>query len=119
MSLNGVWALEIAGIYGWERVSTAFLEDGRYLGGGPSHFSQGYYVVNGKKIKFKLFMTQHGEKRTFFGEKGHNFHTEITAKRKGNMINGKARLKDSKSNVPEYPIRLIWQTDILAVKKKI
>ncbi len=39
MSLNGVWSLEIAGIYGWERVSTVFLEDGRYLGGGATHFS--------------------------------------------------------------------------------
>ena len=31
MSLDGIWVFEVAGIYGWERVSTVFLEKGRYL----------------------------------------------------------------------------------------
>jgi len=35
MSIDGVWALEVADIYGWDRKSTVFLEKGRYLGGGP------------------------------------------------------------------------------------
>jgi hypothetical protein len=39
MSLNGVWVLEVAGAFGWERVSTVFLEKGRYLGGGAIFFS--------------------------------------------------------------------------------
>ena len=118
MSLNGVWSLEIAGMYGWERVSTVFLEDGRYLGGGATHFSQGRYTVNRKKIKIKIHMIQHGlQKRTVFGEKRSDLYTEITAKREGNTIQGKARLKDAKSAAPKYTIRLVRQTDLIPIKE--
>lgn len=117
MSLNGVWSLEIAGIYGWERISTVFLEDGRYLGGGASHFSQGRYSVKGKKIKFKLHMIQHGDKRTVFGAKKLNVFTDIKAKRKGNVIRGKAKLKDSRSNIPEYTVKLVRKADLIPVKE--
>ena len=73
MSLDGIWVFEIAGIYGWERISTAFLEKGRYLGGGAIMFSRGTYVLDGKQIKFMLDVTQHGDKRTVFGEKRKHF----------------------------------------------
>ena len=63
MSLDGIWAFEIAGIYGWERVSTVYLEKGRYLGGGAFIYSKGSYVTKGKKIKINLQVTQHGEMR--------------------------------------------------------
>lgn len=114
-SLNGVWVLEIAGIYGWERIATVFLENGRYLGGGAFHYTQGSYVLDGKKVKFKLHLTQHGEKRTIFGEKSHHIYTEMIAKCKTNKIQGKARLKSAKSTAAEYPFQLLRQTDIVPV----
>jgi hypothetical protein len=50
MSLDGVWVLEVAGVYGWERVSSVFLEKGRYLGGGAFFLSQGSYVGKGDNL---------------------------------------------------------------------
>ncbi len=118
MSLNGVWSLEIAGIYGWERVSTVFLEDGRYLGGGATHFSQGRYTVDKKKIKISIHMIQHGlQKRMVFGKRRSNLYTEISGKRDGNTIQGKARLKNAKSDAPKYTIRMVRQMDLLPIKE--
>ena len=119
MSLDGIWIFEVAGIHGWERVSTVFLEKGRYLGGGALMFSQGNYVTDGKKIKFKLQVTQHGKAVAVFGEKRKQFHTELTAKRKGNKIEGKVRLKGARSTAAEYPFRLLRLADIPALPKKV
>ena len=69
MSIDGIWVCEVAGIFGWERVSTVYLEKGRYLGGGADIFSHGTYVTDGKRVKFKLSVTQHGNKISIFGEK--------------------------------------------------
>ena len=119
MSLDGVWVFEVAGIHGWERVSTAFLEKGRYLGGGAMMFSQGNYVIDGKKVKIKLQVTQHGKAIAVFGEKRKRFHTEMIAKLKGNKIEGKVRLKGARSTAAEYPFRLLRLADIPAVPKKV
>ena len=112
MAFDGIWAFEIAGIYGWERVSTVYLEKGRYLGGGAFMYSKGTYVTDGKKIKINLKVTQHGEIRAVFGEKRERFETEMTAKRDGNRIQGKARLIGAKSTVAQYPFRLLKLDDI-------
>lgn len=117
MSLDGIWVFEVAGIYGWERVSTVFLEKGRYLGGGAVIFSQGTYVVDGNKIKIELKVTQHGEKQAIFGEKRKHFSTEATAKRDGDKIEGKVRLKGGKSSAAEYPFRLLRLADLPACPK--
>ena len=117
MSLDGIWVLEIAGIYGWERISTVFLEKGRYLSGSASMFSQGTYVSNGNKVKMKLQVTQHGKKRSIFGEKRKHVSVVLTAKHDGKKIIGKISLKGAKSTAPEYqyPFRLVRQTDIPAL----
>jgi len=117
MSLDGIWAFEIAGIYGWERISTVYLEKGRYLGGGAFLYSKGNYVIDGKKIKFNLQVTQHGDMRAIFGEKRERFATEMTAKRDGDKIEGKARLKGAHSTVAQYPFRLLKLDDLPAIPK--
>ena len=115
MSLDGIWVFEVAGIYGWERISTAFMEKGRYLSGSASLFSQGTYVSNGNKVKIKLQVTQHGKKRAIFGEKSKHVSVVLTAKHDGKMIVGKVTLKGAKSTATEYPFRLLRQTDIPAL----
>ena len=117
MSLDGIWSVEIGGIYGWERTSTAFFEKGRYLGGGPVMFSQGTYVVDGKKVKIKMKITQHGEKRIAFGEKRKQFSVVVTAKRNGNKIKGEAHRTGDKSNAFKYPVRFFKLADIPAFPK--
>ncbi|MCU7940574.1 MAG: hypothetical protein KZQ64_11170 [gamma proteobacterium symbiont of Bathyaustriella thionipta] len=118
MSVDGTWVFEVAGIYGWERVSTVFMEKGRYLGGGAVIFSHGTYEIKGKKIKIKLNVTQHGKKQTIFGDKQKHFSSELTGKLHGDRIEGKARLEGSKSTVATYPFRLIRLAGIPALPKK-
>ena len=45
MSVEGVWKIEMLGPYGWEAVSTAFVENGRYLGASQDHYTIGHYEV--------------------------------------------------------------------------
>lgn len=112
MNLDGIWVFEISGLYGWERVSTVFLEKGRYVGGGAIMYSRGTYEVDGKKVKIKLDVTQHGEKQTVFGEKRKHFSTIMKARLDGNTIQGKARLKGARSTAAQYHFRLIRLDDI-------
>ena len=67
MSFEGVWKVEMLGPYGWENLSTAFLEDGRMLGASANHYSIGRYEANGDTINVSTRITQYGEKRTVFG----------------------------------------------------
>ena len=43
--INGIYKVEMLGPYGWERFSTAFIEDGQYRGASAEHFSLGTYRV--------------------------------------------------------------------------
>lgn len=43
MSVNGIWKVEMLGPYGWESVSTAFLEDGKYRAASEDHYTVGNY----------------------------------------------------------------------------
>ena len=61
MSVDGIWKVEILGPYGWEPVSTAFLEDGRYLSASQDHYSIGHYEVDGNNIKVMAMTHPHGE----------------------------------------------------------
>ena len=51
MSVEGIWKVEMLGPYGWENVSTAFLEDGRYLAASQDHYVTGSYEVNGNRVR--------------------------------------------------------------------
>lgn len=118
MSLNGVWVLEVAGAFGWERVSTVFLEKGRYLGGGAIFFSQGSYVKKGDKVKISLQVTRHGKEQTVFGKKSKFFSAVIKANVDKNGITGHVQIKDAHSSVAKYPVRLLRQTDLISLTDK-
>ena len=118
MSLNGVWVLEVASAYGWERVSTVFLEKGRYLGGGEKFFSQGSYVKKGDEVKISLQVTRHGNAKTVFGEKSKFFSAVIKANVGKNEITGHVQLKDAHSSVAKYPVRFLRQTDLISLTDK-
>ena len=114
MSLNGVWVLEVASVYGWERISTAFLENGRYLGGNANFFSQGSYSSKGKNVDISLNITRHSGNLTVFGEKQEQFSVEFSGKKKkNNMIKGHIRLKNAHSSVASYPTRFVRLADIV------
>jgi hypothetical protein len=55
------------GPYGWETVSTAILENGRFFGASAEHYSIGRYEEDGDTIIVFTRLTQHGRSRTIFG----------------------------------------------------
>ena len=95
MSLNGVWKLEMLGPYGWEAVSTGFMENGTYRGGARNHYSLGEYTVSGDKISLAVRYVTHGKARTMFGKKAKSLDLEIEGDIKDNQIYGRAREKGS------------------------
>jgi hypothetical protein len=68
MHVDGVWKVEMLGPYGWENVSTAFLEKGHYRGASADHHSIGSYDQDGEEIRVQARLVQHGSIRTIFGE---------------------------------------------------
>lgn len=114
MSVDGIWAFEVAGAFGWDRISTVFLEKGRYLGGSSAIYSTGTYTIEGKKVTMKLDITQHGKKIAMYGEKHHHFSTLISAKikKKGKIMEGVVSLEGAKSTAARYHVRWLKQEKI-------
>ena len=117
MSLDGIWVFEVAGVYGWEQISTAFMEKGRFLSGSASGFSQGTYVSDGNKVKIKLQVTQRGKNRTIFGEKRKHFSIVMKATSDGNKVEGKISQKGAKSTAAQHSFRLLRKADLPALPK--
>jgi hypothetical protein len=61
VKVDGIWKVEILGPYGWEAVSTSFLENGRYLGASQDHYTIGQYEVSGDSIRVEAVMYPHSE----------------------------------------------------------
>ena len=67
MSLDGIWGIEILGLFGWETTGILVFENGRIIGGGNHHYSTGRYEMDGERIKLETRVTYHGSPRTLFG----------------------------------------------------
>ena len=91
MSINGIWNVEMLGPYGWEAVSTAFLEDGVYRSASENHYSVGSYEVTGDRFEMSSNVVQHGETRTVFGKKEKHMKLSLEGKVDGDVISGQAR----------------------------
>jgi hypothetical protein len=68
--IEGIYKVEMLGPYGWERFSTAFIQDGHYRGASAEHFSIGSYRVEGDNFDMVGNVTQYSENRSIFGKKG-------------------------------------------------
>ena len=69
MSCEGIWEVEMRGPYGWERIVTAFMRNGEYLGASANHYSVGSYKQDGDDLEISVHITQYGDLRTVFGRK--------------------------------------------------
>jgi len=96
MSVDGVWKVEMLGPFGWEPISTAFLESGTYRTASKDHFSQGTYTENGDHLSIKAVMTVYGEIRPLFGRHDSRFVLSIEADVSGDQAVGKATDHDGK-----------------------
>lgn len=80
MSIEGVWKLEMTGLYGWEHIATAFMQGGRYISASAHHYTIGSYQVDDDAFTAQTEVTQHGDMRTLFGSKKKHLKTSLTGK---------------------------------------
>ena len=69
MTCDGVWSVEMQGLYGWERIATAFMKNGEYYAASANHYSVGSYRRDGDDLKISTVVKQYGEVRPVFGKK--------------------------------------------------
>ena len=94
MSCEGVWSVKMQGPYGWERIGTAFMKNGKYWGASADYHSIGKYKEDGSKVKISATLTQHGAVRTIFGRKtGNTLKITTNGKIKKHVISGRAKAK--------------------------
>jgi len=94
------------GPYGWEAVSTAFLEDGRYLAASQDHYATGQYELDGNQIHVKASMHSHGQVRTMFGANAPQVALSFGGEVNGDQITGQAEDKQAKYSVTFRATRL-------------
>lgn len=78
------------GPYGWEAVSTAFLQDGRYWSGGANQYAVGSYTQDGDKVISEATVAVHGEMKPFLGRNASRYHLRFDGELEGNIITGSA-----------------------------
>jgi hypothetical protein len=106
MSVEGIWKVEMLGPYGWENVSTAFLEDGRYLAASQDHYVTGSYEVNGNRVRVRATTQSHGEARTMFGSRSPSMDLNFDGEIDGGQIIGRAEDQKSKYSITFRATRL-------------
>ena len=82
MSVAGVWKVEVKGPYGWEKIGTAFLQNGRYLAASVDHYSIGSYEAEGDAFTADIQVNQYGKVRAAYGSKKRQMSHRVTAKMK-------------------------------------
>ena len=97
MNCDGVWSVEMEGLYGWERIATAFMKNGDYYAASANHYSVGSYERDGDDLKISTVVRQYGDVRPVFGKKSkEKMEVVINGRIKKNKISGTSNAKGSK-----------------------
>ena len=73
MNVDGIWYIDIFGLYGWESIGILILNDGFVIGGGDNHYTVGSYTESNDKISISMTMNYKEMMRTLFGETRNEF----------------------------------------------
>ena len=98
MSLDGIWGIEILGLFGWETTGILVLENGRIIGGGNHHYSIGEYRQEGDDLNLSVSVTYHGAPRTLFGATDRVLNIVATLKADEQSMQGLAHRVDRPDN---------------------
>ncbi len=90
MSEQGIWKVEMLGPYGWEPMSTAFMQGSVYRTGGTQHYSTGTYERDGDKLRVMATTVVHKGSRTLFGQTGPAHEMRFERDLKGDTVAGVA-----------------------------
>lgn len=92
-NVDGIYAVEILGPYGWEQFSTAFINDGKFRSASAEHFTSGTYAIDGEAFEMVGNLTQHVDTRTLFGQSDiKGLPIEFRGKVEAGVIDGEARV---------------------------
>ena len=94
MSLDGVWKIEMLGVYGWEAWATAFLEDGRYRAGSADHYATGSVDQHDDSVTVITEMVVYDPRRTMFGKKDSEYQVRFEGRYVNDTIDGHAKDAD-------------------------
>ena len=106
MSVEGIWKIEMLGPHGWEAMSTAFLEDGRYLSASQDHYTVGGYQVDAKRIQITVSNHPHRPDRAMFGAPGSGGELSFDGEINGDQISGQAEDKQAEYSITFRATRL-------------
>ena len=73
MKVDGIWRMEIFGMYGWESIGILVLSEGHVAGGGNHHYAIGSYTEANHQLSITLSLNYKDVPRTLFGEARHEF----------------------------------------------
>lgn len=90
MSVDGVWKVELLASYGWDAVSTAFLENGRYRAASQDHYALGRYQVNGDQLQVTAVAYAHGEVLNLLGISDKQLEFRFEGEVNGDQVDGQA-----------------------------
>ena len=83
--------------FGWGKLETAFLKNGRYQAASADHYSTGSYEIVGDTFTADIQITQYGKVRKIFGSKKKQIRRRIEAKiRRDGKIVGRANPSEGK-----------------------
>ena len=81
--IDGIWSVDIFGMYGWESIGMLALNDGHAIGGGNHHYAVGSYTESDDAVKISLTMNYKEVPRTLFGEAKNRFGVVFEGTRNG------------------------------------
>ncbi len=87
--IDGIWSVEIFGMYGWESIGMLMLHEGHAVGGGNHHYAVGTCTESDGQISISLTMNYKDVPRTLFGEARNKFKVVFD----GNHNSKKGRLQ--------------------------
>jgi len=106
VSVDGIWKVEMLGPHGWDAVSTAFLEDGRYLSASQDHYTIGRYQIDDRRIVATVANHPHRPDRAMIGAPGAQSGLIFDGEINGDQISGQAEDRQAEYSMTFRATRL-------------
>ena len=110
MNIEGIWTIEIYGLYGWERKGILVLEDGRIVGGGNAHYTMGSYELTGQQFNARMKLHYYVATPVLFGEAADEITLILEGMLKKEVISGSIGRPDKPEQ--ELPVRMLKRMDL-------
>mgnify|MGYP001828339221 CR=1 FL=1 len=94
-SIDGIYRVDMLGPYGWERFSTAFINNGTFRSASSEHFTSGTYEIEDGGFHMEGNLTQYVEYHPLFGRNEvEALPIEFNGRIHDDIIDGQAKVPD-------------------------